>query len=156
MSEREPGSLFTFPPRIDPDAAAITVDEEREGSKSVIEFPRLAYQELPLNVLNDVLAMNCFGEVRSDSRQVFFTYDQTGAIQRLYYYRDDAWRWREFRRGRNTPDSGVLLRFKTVWAEQNFLRAVQQAFIEKSSKALSLYLDELMEEPERVPVADRY
>ena len=118
------GCYYDFPHEIDPAATEITVEEEavysEDGArrtKELVVLPRLSHHDLPptLTLSAKLFDMHCFGEVHSDSRQVFFVYDKMGQPRSLYSYRRDTWQRQRIGKLEEQP-FGVLLRFKSTWS----------------------------------------
>lgn len=149
---QQTGAYYDYPDEVDPAAEFILVQECREGVVTQVEFPRLTYDDLPPVASKCGTRGYCFGEIGSDTRQIFLHYDSEGHAKALFAYRDGIWGWQFIGKYREQEEYGLLLRFSSNFLLRAFQRAVQQAMATGESKSVPLFVEELQGVPDRVPI----
>lgn len=150
---------YDYPRVIEPLQSEITVTETCQGVSQPVVFPRLAYTDLPPSLLSEVLGQHCFGELASDSRQVFFCYSTTGRIMLVCAHRHQQWHRFDIPAelaGLGVEYPSVRLVFKTERVRDAFLQLLRQVENGKVANAsLSLCIADLAEPPRALQVVSQ-
>jgi hypothetical protein len=144
---------YDYPEDIDPAAESIIVQEICDGAVTQVVFPRLHCADLPPAIASKFVSGVCFGEIQSDTRQLFLHYDSAGRARALFAYRDGLWGWQPIGKDRSKRRFGLLLEFESDAMLRMFEQAALQAMWEGQS-SVPLYMADLCNAPKRVPLTD--